>query len=466
MQRTEDAFLNMASKKVLIVFFVSLFFVLTNLIDASCKKRILITNLQKCINLALKNSPMLKEKTFDIKARDKSISIAKSDFFPHIKLKGSYLRSEHPNRVIFAQRNNQPGIFDKDIFSGGVELTLPIFLGGRRIYNYKASRLIKDISVDRYFFTKQELIYNIASTYLKIIETKKAILAVDKNIELLTKQLKDIEISLKVGKVAPVDKMKVLVPIANQRAKKKTLEQNIVVLQQILKRLIGIEQGLFIAPDPDEKIDFKLKYKLTDFDKLYFLAKQNRPEFKTAKKQIEVAKLNLKKQKSKRLPDLNLSAQYGLRSGSPYDQDGPPGAIDHEDYWQASLNLEIPVFYGGAIVNNISRARMQLYAAKQRLKDIEFDLKRDISQAISDIISSKYGLDAANNNKKLALEVLRIERLKYKMGKNTINDVLDAHANLLDAELDYIKYSFKYNISKLYLYKAIGYDLEKIIQNK
>ncbi|WP_461834331.1 TolC family protein, partial [Desulfothermus sp.] len=242
MQRTEDAFLNMANKKVLIVFFVSLFFVLTNLIDASCKKRILITNLQKCINLALKNSPMLKEKTFDIKAQEKSISIAKSDFFPYIKLKGSYLRSEHPNRVIFAQRNNQPGIFDKDIFSGGVELTLPIFLGGRRIYNYKASKLIKDISVDRYFFTKQELIYNIASTYLKIIETKKAILAVDKNIELLTKQLKDIEISLKVGKVAPVDKMKVLVPIANQRAKKKTLEQNILVLQQILKRLIGIEQ--------------------------------------------------------------------------------------------------------------------------------------------------------------------------------------------------------------------------------
>ncbi|WP_456324862.1 TolC family protein [Desulfonauticus submarinus] len=466
MQRIKDTFFNMSSKKVVIVFFIFLFLFFTNLIDAICKKRVLVTNLQKCINLALKNSPMLKEKFFNIKAQEKSISIAKSDFFPHVKLKGTYLRSEYPNRVIFAHKNNQPGIFDRDIFSGGVELTLPIFLGGRRIYNYKASKLIKDISVDRYFFTKQELIYNIASTYLKIIETKKAILAVDKNIELLTKQLKDIELSLRVGKVAPVDKMKILVPIANQRAKKKTLEQNILVLQQILKRLIGIDEGVFIAPDIEEKIDFQFKYKLSDFDKLYSLAKQNRPEFKAAQKQVEVARLNLKKQKSRRLPDLNLSAQYNLRSGSPYDQDGPPGAIDHEDYWQASLNLEIPIFYGGAIVNNISRARMQLFAAKQKLKDIEFDLKRDIDQAISDVISSKYGMNAANNNKKLALEVLRIERLKYKMGKSTINDVLDAHANLLNAELDYIKYSFKYNISKLYLYKATGYDLEKITKNK
>ncbi len=95
---------------------------------------------------------MLNEKAYDIKAKEKAISIAKSDFFPHIDLKGSYVRSEYPNRVIFAHENNQPGIFNKDLFQGSVELTLPIFLGGKRVYNYKAARLLKDISVNIHFF--------------------------------------------------------------------------------------------------------------------------------------------------------------------------------------------------------------------------------------------------------------------------------------------------------------------------
>ncbi len=155
-----------------------------------------------------------------------------------------------------------------------------------------------------------------------------------------------------------------------------------------------------------------------------------------------------------------------MRSGSPYSQDGPPGAIDHEDYYQASLNINIPLFYGGAIVNNISKSQMELFAARQSLRDLELQLKRDITQAISEIISAKYSLEAAYNNKRLAIEVLRIEKLKYKNGKNTINDVLDAHANLLTSELDYVTYSFKYDISKLNLYKAIGYDLNKALENK
>lgn len=85
MQKSKDAALIKSSKMMLVFFFVSLFLLLTNLTHAGCNKRIFISDLPKCISLALKNSPMLKEKTFDIKARDKSISIAKSDFFPHIK---------------------------------------------------------------------------------------------------------------------------------------------------------------------------------------------------------------------------------------------------------------------------------------------------------------------------------------------------------------------------------------------
>ncbi|GAB6886931.1 multidrug efflux RND transporter outer membrane channel subunit OprM [Desulfothermus okinawensis JCM 13304] len=448
------------------IFFIGFLLSFSNFLYARTKRFILIKNLQGCVETALKYSPMLNEKAYDIKAKEKAISIAKSDFFPHIDLKGSYVRSEYPNRVIFAHENNQPGIFNKDLFQGSVELTLPIFLGGKRVYNYKAARLLKDISVNIHFFTKQELIYNIVSTYLKIIETKKAILAVDKNIELLNKQLEDIDLKLKVGKVAPVDRLKVLVPIASLKARKKTLEQDTIVLKQILKRLIGVGDDAKIHIDENEKIDFKLKYNLTDIDRLFSLAKQNRPEYKVAKEKVDVAKLNLKKQKATRLPAITLSSSYNLRSGSPYSQDGPPGAIDHEDYYQASLNINIPLFYGGAIVNNISKSQMELFAARQSLRDLELQLKRDITQAISEIISAKYSLEAAYNNKRLAIEVLRIEKLKYKNGKNTINDVLDAHANLLTSELDYVTYSFKYDISKLNLYKAIGYDLNKALENK
>lgn len=457
----------MTRKKIFLsIFSISCIFFFGSLSNVNAENLIIINNLKRCIDIALDNSPILNEKKYDIKAKEKAISISRSDFFPHIDLKGSYVRSEYTNRVVFAHENNQPGIYDKDLFQGSVELTLPIFLGGKRIYNYRAAKLLKDIAVNTHFFTKQELIYNIVSTYLKVIETKKAILAVDKNIELLNKQLKDIELKLKVGKVAPVDHLKVLVPISNLKAKKNTLQQNILVLKQILKRLIGVAEDVEIEPDKNEKINFELEYDLTNVNKLFLMAKQNRPDYKMAKEKVDVAKLNLKKQKAQRLPTINLSSSYNLRSGSPYDQEGVAGAIDHEDYWQASLNINIPLFYGGAIINNISKSQMELLAAKESLRDLELQLKRDITQAISEIISAKYGLDAAYNNKKLAIEVLRIEKLKYKNGKNTINDVLDAHASLLTSELDYVTYSFKYNISKLSLYKAIGYDLEKVLENK
>ncbi len=425
-----------------------------------------VSSIEDCIDIALRHSPIFLQKNLEIKAEDKNISITRSNFFPHIDLNGSYLRSEYPDRIIPPQENNQPGIFNKDIFNGGIELTLPIFLGGKRFYNYSTAKLLKDVAVNIRFMTKQELIFNIVSTYLKIIETKKAIRAVDANIKLLSKELKDIDLKLKVGKVAQIDRLKVIVPISNQKAKKKELEQDILVLDEILKKLMGIDKDIKISPDPNEKIEFNLYDQWTHIEKLITVAKKNRPEFLAAKKQVKIARLNLKTQQAQLLPSLNLKSSYNIRSGSPYSQDGPKGSIDHLDYWQASLNLQIPIFHGGAILNNISKAKIKLSIAKQHLRDIELSIKKDITQAISDITSSKYLLVTANQNRKLAMEVLRIEKLKYRMGKNTINDVLDAHANWLNAELNYIKYSFKYNISKLNLYKAIGYNLENIVKNK
>ncbi len=449
--------------KKIFVFLVS-FLVCFNICfakDQEQKQEQKTLSLVQCIEIALKNNPFLNQKRLELEKSKKDVNISRSLFFPYVKFQSSYLRSEYPNRVVPAHKNNQPGIFDKDRFTGSIVLTLPIFLGGRRVFDYKAAKFAEKVADSIKYMSKQDLVFNVVSTYFKIIETKKAEEVQRANILLLKKQLKDIEDMLKVGKVAEVDKLKVNLSLTDIKARYRETVSRLNILKDILKKLMGIKKP-FILDVKNEIVDI-LKPSLK-IDKAINMAKRLRGEYKQALYSLKKAEYNLKSQKAKRFPNIYLNFNYSVNSGSPYHQDNIKGAIDHENFWEAGVTIEFPIFEGGAITNQISKAYLNVIKSEERLKEVTLSISHDINQAYQNIISSGYYLNVAKANKELAKEILRIERIKYKNGKNTINDVLDAQTQWLDAELKYIHYLTLYNISKLMWYSAIGEDLEKIIK--
>lgn len=93
---------------------------------------------------------------------------------------------------------------------------------------------------------------------------------------------------------------------------------------------------------------------------------------------------------------------------------------------------------------------------EEMLQQVELNIKAQVRSAYLDILASEERVNAAEAALQQALESLRIEQLKLQTGKGIVNDVLDAQADQLQNEVNYLQAIADHNISIIALQRAVG----------
>ena len=79
--------------------------------------------------------------------------------------------------------------------------------------------------------------------------------------------------------------------------------------------------------------------------------------------------------------------------------------------------------------------------------------------------AAKETLLAQKKNVEQAEEALSIAEGRYKSGTITQVEVLDANLALTQARLNYTKVLYDYNLARASLFKAIGKEIEDMVQS-
>jgi outer membrane protein len=409
--------------------------------------------LKECLAIALAKNPIIVEAGLAIKSAEETVTSAQGRHWPRLSLDGAYTRREQPFPYIQAQAINIPPHFSDGYSALGLTLTIPIYQGGQVSTGVSLAELRRDIQVLTAGQTKNDIIANTVNAYNKVLQLQELQKASEAQVRALEEQSKNTRLLLDVGRVARVDLLKVEVQLANERQRLLATNEALKNAAATLRYLMGegpkAENPLPVLEDRLLVKEFK-----ADFSTGLALAVERRPDYLSAKKAVEEAKLNRKLALGRLLPTINVfGSDIRWTGDKPWYSD---------TIWMAGVNLTLPLF-DRSLYAEFSRERVQEERAAQRLKAVDNQIGLDVSTAVASLAESRNRISVAEKAVTQGEESFRIEKQRYESGAGAMVDLLLAQAASINALSNYTQALFDYNAAVVAYHKATS-TLEDYVQ--
>ncbi len=407
--------------------------------------------LEQAIETALTNNPEISARKWDLSAALARRDMAFSARLPSVEITGSYTHHLDSQRLISAGRDGDPGLFGRDILSGDIVVSMPLFTGGRLVTLVNAADLQRLATEHALSRSKEELIFNISSLFYNILAQKHVIESLNFSRKTLMEHISHIESLIEARKAANVDRLRSEVRLSDIEqliVKEKNLQS---IQYRALRNLLGL------GDIKDLSIQGELKTMevqgIPELETALSVARNNRGDYLAARSSLEALAKKVDISRSGRLPTLSLHGSYGERMAI-----GPTTGSGEEqgDVGRIGLMLNVPVFEGGRLNADISEQISNLAASQERLRSLEQRINLEVETAILNLESLSARAAAIQKSIVHARESLRIEKQKYNLGKGAILDVLDSQNALLDSETTYYRVLAEYHTAVAQLKLAMG----------
>jgi outer membrane protein len=296
-------------------------------------------------------------------------------------------------------------------------------------------------------------IANTRNAYWDLLYALKAVDAARQSVRLAEQLVKDNQVRVEVGTLAPLDVVQAQSQAATQRQNLTTLEASLATAELAFKRLVVANTDDALWNSRVEPID---QLRLADPPKVDLgpavaRALKERTDLVTARKNLQSNDVTMNYLRNQVLPQLDLSANYGTRGlgGNTFIfQNGtatgsiPGGYVDsvkmlgHFKYptWTIGVTFSYPLGTSSQDAA-LARARVQYQQAQLQVRSLELQAAADVTNAAVNIESAKRRLEAATASRVLYERTLDAEQTKFEVGMQTSYFVIQAQRDLLNAQL-------------------------------
>ena len=410
--------------------------------------------LTQAIAIALAQNPEIAAAKHDATVAKEQYRQAAGTALPSLHAVGGYNRFLDSQRLLPARYNNEMGVFSKDIVTGDLVLTLPIFTGGRIHNEISAADLLRQAADHQLARSREDLVFDVSSLYFSILASRHVVASLEFSKQALSEHLKQVAALIAAQKAAPVDQLRVEVRLAD-------LQQKIVQaknIEAIQRRALLALMGDMSQPDdvrvggelvvPPSTVSVSVGAALAK-------AMQQRPDYMAARSVLAAQDKTLSVARAAHWPAVALEGDYGGSwAADPSDQ--PAGMNDLVDAGWAGVVFDVPLFEGGRIDSRVKEQRARLSAIQERLRKLKLQVRLEVETAVLNLDSSQERVLATQKAIEQAEEGLRIEQKKYDVGRGAIVDVLDAQAALLESQTSYYRALADYNTAGAQLLLATG----------
>jgi outer membrane protein TolC len=180
------------------------------------------------------------------------------------------------------------------------------------------------------------------------------------------------------------------------------------------------------------------------------LAASQRPEVAAAQDRVAVAQFGRVAARGEFLPSLGLKASLGHIDGNRSIVNG----------WQegAGINLNVPLYHGGANRGNLRSADADVSQALADAQGLMNDVSQEVTVAFRGVVSAQERVRLARPAVEQSAEALRIVRERYRNGTATPTDAIDAETASTRSEQRYASARIEYAAALVRLTYALGYQ--------
>lgn len=339
--------------------------------------------------------------------------------------------------IAFFLRNN---------FTAGIDVSTMIF-DGSFFVALKAARAYRQYTLREYATKQRDVENSVTEAYLPV-------LLVQENIELLEKNIKNLEQLLfetrelyKAGFAEQLDIDRQELSLSNLRIERENLVRQKEVSLTNLKYTIGfpIDQPLVVSDNLDAMA--------TEAEALLSeeASPSARPEVALIDQAIRMNELNVKLNKAGYLPSLNA---FGAVQQQYQGDDFETG------FWAPSayvgLNMSVPIFDGLNKKAKIQRANLELEKARLQREDLVRGISLEVANAQTNFRNASTRLQSQQKNLDLAERIYQTAQVKYREGVGSSLEVTQAEQGLYTTQSNYMQALYDVLQSKARLEMALG----------
>ncbi|OQX77615.1 MAG: hypothetical protein B6D54_01585 [Epsilonproteobacteria bacterium 4484_65] len=408
------------------------------------------STLDGLIEYAMKHSTVVKQSQAQMELAQASREESTSAHYGSIDLVGSYTRFNLPRTLIpltpaTIALDAKSVATTKNLWSTGVMYSIPLFTGFAQTRQVEMDSIATRLSQSKLSLTKEQLAFNVASLYLSILALQDMTNAQTKHVEALKKLKNTINNEVKFGKKAQIDLLKAENDLYGNISYLEVIKGNIAITKASLASLVGMDHVGSIKP-------IKVSVKKPNYSIGKLLNKA------LSLNKVAIADLNIKKadkgiekSESSKLPQVSLSSYYGYNYGENDSSNFYSGKFENEKNWQIGVNAKWTLYDFGkrdAATQKAKIAHMQAEFDKQQTL---LDLKKSLIEA-SEKMKQEYA-NYRSNVKQLTLakKSEKIEKVRYKNGVSTINDLLYASSQTHLSRAKLIESKYNYQKGKFYM---------------
>jgi outer membrane protein TolC len=174
-------------------------------------------------------------------------------------------------------------------------------------------------------------------------------------------------------------------------------------------------------------------------------AMQLRPELAAQRFAVRAADLELMRQKNGLLPDLSVSAVYGL-SGLDNQFDQQLNRLFSNKYTEWRLGIRYSRQIGERAANAAVRnAQLALSRERHRLTELEHETLHELDTAFRELFLRFSQIDVQRQRRRAAAEQLESRKANYELGRDTLDVLVRAQSVYADALRDEARAIVQYN---------------------
>ncbi|MFN7065407.1 MAG: TolC family protein [Aquificaceae bacterium] len=392
--------------------------------------------LEEALELALKNSPVIKSAQRDVRAQELELKATKGALFPRIRLEETFTRTDIPTYT-FMNKLNQEKISTEDLdpsrlkdpkainnFETKIILEVPLWMGGKvqfahrmAEYEYKAINLEADRK-------KEEVIRQVYQAYMDAAFAKEALRVSEQALEDAKEHLRLAEQMQKVGVALMSDVLRAQLYLSKAQENLERDKRGYLIAKRSLEVLIGVPLGDFevvgtqTCPEVNPQV---IKDKALQ-----------RRDIRALEERLKALQASYSFTLADNLPQVYAFAQYFLNS-----KDYPFGA-DGKGYL-AGLSISW-TFDMGLTTLRKAQANLERRASlKERLKLLEDMALFEVERSYTEYQNAMGMLGSAENRIRASKEVLRVIELRYRNGLARMVDLLDVQIELDKARLERVE---------------------------
>jgi len=398
--------------------------------------------LYDALNQTYQNNIQLNAERQNIKASEEDINISKANFKPTITLSGSQ-SIENTNKL-----TNQSGAdassSDVNPLTASIKLEQKILDYGRNLTLEKNITAL-DLAKAKLIKKEQEVLHSAIDAYSNLILAREKLNINRKNLNLLRRQVENDKIRLDRGRITITDLAQSESSFAGAQAQFTQAKSDLLIAKLTYENIIG----KISDPNQLQKKTKSIVKIPNSLNEAINLSKQNNPDIKIAKFDLEQSKKDVEISKSDLKPTASLSLEksYANDLSSTFDQ-------RDKDILKATVSW--PFYTGGKTQSTINKKSNLTTRKRLLLDDAVRSNETNVASAWSSLESSRGFL----NSVKVQVRAAQIANdgitAEYERGSRTTLDVIQSNSLLLSAQISLATSEKNYLMAQYNLLKSVG----------